>query len=166
MVIQCHKSMLFLSYIVRVGKGFDYLFKKFNNMKGFIGVIIIAFFMVISYNTQAQQSGGDLESMVEQLKKEAMENRAMLEQFVSPEMLDKVLESLDEIDLNDLMLQMDGINLGDILNEDLLNSPLLKGFSLDKLNLNDIFNSDLFNLFNYSVPDSNRSGEEDGKIKI
>jgi hypothetical protein len=135
-------------------------------MKRFIGVSIIAFLMFFSNNTQAQQSGGDLELMVEQLKKQALENRAMLEQFVSPEMLDKVIESLDEIDLNDLMLQMDGINLGDFLNEDLLNSPLLKGFSLEKLNLNDIFNSDLFNLFNYSVPDSQQSEEGDGKVKI
>jgi hypothetical protein len=145
--------------------GFDILTKKFNNMRGIFSAVIIAFLLVFSNQTYAQQSG-DLDSLVEQLKKEAIENRAMLEQFISPEMLDEVMKSLNEIDLNDLKNQLDGINLGDFLNEDLLNSPLLKGLSLDNLDLNEILNSDFFDLFNFSLPDTKESEEEEGKIKI
>lgn len=133
-------------------------------MKGIISVFFIVGTMVFSNNIHAQQSG-DLESLVEQLKKEAIENRAILEQFVDPEMLDKIMESLDEVDIEDFKSQMEGINLGDFLNEDLLNSPLLKGLSLDNLNLNEILNSDFFDLFNFSLPDA-KEIEEEGKVKI
>lgn len=122
-------------------------------------------FFTCSANAQSDSLSGN-GNLMEELKKEALQNRSFFEQFVGPETFDKVLESLQDIDLNDLQEQLDGLNIEELFESfdgEIFSSPLFKNFSLKNLNLNDLLNSEYFNLS--PIPSKEKDTEED-KIKI